>query len=203
MKEAGWALVAVAALALVGGMMIDVSVATPAVPGGAYTPYVPSQEVANLHKMHIQALVVQGAFVTFLAGIVLVGCGTVAERLGVPRAPEDVANTGLPTGTAAGTDAASHTSEAGDLPTQRAPDAAEEEPPNELAGVVLFVVVVLAAVGVILAIAGAASGGASSRADNVIDLNAIGTDVFNTTDINTLLLDAEEAERAAANALNH
>jgi hypothetical protein len=91
MKEAGWALIVIAGLTLLFGLLIDVSVTTPYIPGGAYAPSVPSQQVANIHKMHIQELVVQGSFFMFLSGVVLIGCGAIVGRLegGGERSSDD------------------------------------------------------------------------------------------------------------------
>ncbi|HEY0011541.1 MAG TPA: hypothetical protein VGB79_01665 [Allosphingosinicella sp.] len=198
MKEAGWALVAIAALALMGGLMIDVSVTTAYVPGTAYTPSIPSQEIANIHKLHIQSLVVHGSFFAFLAGIVLVGCGTIAERLGEPHAAEAGAATGV--GGGGVTEPRSSPTEPETPPE---PNAAEAASSNEVAGIVMFLVALFVVIGIIVVFANISTGGSgtSSDANNVADLNVMGTDVFNTTDLNSVIQEAEQAERDAANAL--
>lgn len=199
MKEAGWALVAVAAMALMGGMMIDVSVTTPYIPGGAYTPSVAPQSVANIHKMHVQSLVIQGSFVAFLAGIVLVGCGTIADRLGPPRGAE----AGGSNGTVSGAAVAEASSEPTEPAAPREPNALEAGSSKEVAGIMMFLFGLFIVIGIIVVIANVATGGSgsSSDANNTIDLNVMDTDVFNTTDINATIEEADRALREAENAL--
>jgi hypothetical protein len=81
MKEGGWALIVLGIIALLIGAMMDVSVAIGSygssgtyLPGGGYLPPVPSS-VANIHKMHIQALVIQGGLAVILCGVILTAAG--------------------------------------------------------------------------------------------------------------------------------
>ena len=80
MKEGGWALVILGLLLVAAGMIIDVSVNLGYVPGDSYLPGMP-REVANLHKMHIQALVIQGGLAAFLGGMVAIGSGAIVDAL--------------------------------------------------------------------------------------------------------------------------
>ena len=79
MKDAGSGLMALGGLAILAGFLISV---------GRTTGY---GEVANLHAMHIQALVFHGGFFAFLSGAVLFAGGTINDSLrarsGTPAEP--------------------------------------------------------------------------------------------------------------------
>jgi hypothetical protein len=91
MKEGGWTLALIGVIVAIIGTMIDVSVTVPYAPDlsqpyGSYLPR-PATEVANLHKMHIQALVIQTGFALFIGGIVLGAAGAVRDALLEGRNP--------------------------------------------------------------------------------------------------------------------
>jgi hypothetical protein len=92
MKQAGFFLVGVGILLLIGAFFVDVSRQIDYMPSlGPYTSSFP-REVANVHAMHIQALVVHGGLAAIIAGIIAIGFGTLDERLANrsqgPVAPE-------------------------------------------------------------------------------------------------------------------
>ena len=71
MKDAGIGLIGIAFLAIIGAFFVKV---------GRSVGY-PVGEVANLHAMHVQALVFQAGFVAFLAGVVLYAGGSINESI--------------------------------------------------------------------------------------------------------------------------
>lgn len=89
MKVGGWALAVLGVLLIVIGLTIEVGVRVGYVPSSPYLPSPPSQ-VANLHKMHIQALVIQGGFAAMICGSILGAAGVVIDALreGRTSAPE-------------------------------------------------------------------------------------------------------------------
>jgi len=80
MKEGGWALVSLGFLLLLGAMLVDVSVDVGYVPASPYLPSLP-REVANLHAMHVQALIVQGGLASIICGTISIGFGTIVEAM--------------------------------------------------------------------------------------------------------------------------
>jgi hypothetical protein len=85
-------LVALGILLLIGAFFVDVSRQVEYMPSvSLYAPSLP-REVANVHAMHIQALIVHGGLAAVIAGIIAIGFGTLDERLAAgaqrPPAPE-------------------------------------------------------------------------------------------------------------------
>lgn len=77
MKALGNLLMAVGVVAiLVGIFLIDVTVDVSRFSSDLIT--VPTN-VANLHAMHIQSLVIHGGFASFIAGVIALGFGTIEE----------------------------------------------------------------------------------------------------------------------------
>ena len=153
MKESGAALIVAAFIILLVALGMDVTVRTPSIPvsygSGVYTPSIPSQEVVNLQALHNQSLVVHGAFVAFLAGVLLVGLGFAADRLhGQPEASNKTAADGEASFASGGEGDQSSTATASPSP----PAYADPGPitPREWAmlggGIVILLVIVIAMV---------------------------------------------------------
>lgn len=70
MRETGWLLIATGLLAVIGAFVfVTVGVDVGYMPGSEYLPAMPHR-VANVHAMHIQALVFHGGLIAFLAGVI-------------------------------------------------------------------------------------------------------------------------------------
>ena len=86
MRETGWLLICLGVIAAVVGAALDDTVSTSYLggashmPGGGYLPPMPSS-VANLQKMHIQALVIQGGFVAILCGTMLAAAAAIVDAM--------------------------------------------------------------------------------------------------------------------------
>lgn len=117
MKESGWALVSLGVLLLLGALLVDVSVDVGYIPTNPYLPSVP-REIANLHAMHIQALIVQGGFASIVCGTIAIGFGTVAEAIREGR-QADPADSAPPSAV-----------ELSELPASGEPEVAEVPPDN-------------------------------------------------------------------------
>lgn len=148
MKEAGSGLMILGGLAILGGFFVNVSRSV------GY----PVGEIANLHAMHVQALIFQGGFFAFLSGVVLYAGGAINESIQAGPGNEKPKSAPEPIAAAALDEAVS-------------PDDAETainangQWTIALVGIGLFLILVLAAI-----VAG------SSRppvptADNAIDMN--------------------------------
>jgi hypothetical protein len=192
MKETGAALLVFAFIILLVGLGMDVTVTTPSVPGsyvgGIYTPSIPSQEVANVYALHNRSLVVHGAFAVFIAGVLLVGLGFVADRLhgggGAPAA-----------GLTIPVDAAAPAADSGGSPPSAAPAAPPPPPapaevapitPREwatLAGGIIVVLIIVIAIAL------------SAKRDRAPNENAIGVGANSLSDdeMNRILDEANAA----------
>ena len=80
MKDAGVGLIGLGLLAIVIGFFVKV---------GRSIGY-PVGEVANLHAMHVQALVFQAGFVAFLSGVVLYVGGSINESIRAKGSDQEV-----------------------------------------------------------------------------------------------------------------
>jgi hypothetical protein len=150
MKEGGWILIILGVIAVAIGALMDVSVATSYygsgstyLPGGTYLPPVPGS-VANIHKMHIQALVIQGGFAAILCGVLLACAGAIVDAIREGRDPPS--DSALPAAVSSPQPVPEVRHEA-DLPQE--PDTQRDD--NVLAWIIgvaiaIFVVVILAAV---------------------------------------------------------
>jgi hypothetical protein len=185
MKEGGILFFLLGGIALIVGFMIDVTAATEYVPG-AYSIAMPSR-VANLHAMHIQGLVFQGAFAALILGGILYGFGAVAERLDAGRRADR--ELGGEAGQAAA--AASPAS----------PVAAPVEP-SDWVGLALIIGAVLA-VFLALAVWTSSGRGGGSSASNPSSDAGSGSDVTSDAEnaINQANSDLENAQAMAENAL--
>lgn len=84
MKEGGWGLVGLGTVLLgIAIFAVDVSIDIGYVPSA--NPYIPSmpREVANLHAMHIQSLLVHAGIGSIICGTIAIGFGTIEDRFGV------------------------------------------------------------------------------------------------------------------------
>jgi hypothetical protein len=82
MREAGWGLICLGLLALVGAFLfVDVSREIGTLPyASEYLPGMP-RSVANVHAMHIQSLVFHTGLASFLAGVICIGAATIDEAI--------------------------------------------------------------------------------------------------------------------------
>jgi hypothetical protein len=114
MKITGICFFLLAAIAMIVGLLADISPATE-ITYGPYSQPVASS-VANFRAMHVQGLVFQAGFAALIAGAIFFGLGVAVERLGPGARAQGDAAAAAPGSTEAGAQAAAATS-----PAQAAP----------------------------------------------------------------------------------
>jgi hypothetical protein len=117
MKESGWALVSLGVLLLLGALLVDVSVDVGYIPPNPYLPSAP-REVANLHAMHVQSLIVQGGLASIICGVITIGFGSVVEAIREGRQADSAASAVPPA------------DESAEMPASDQPELAEAPPDN-------------------------------------------------------------------------
>lgn len=140
MRALGVLLLLVSGFLLLIGFNTDVSVST-SYSGSVLGVSLPT-EVANIHGMHIQALLFQAAFFAFLAAVISFGFATLGEKLDPTRGsaqPTTMSN--LSSSTTSG------------LP-ERSPEEIEEaEARGRRADLITYVIIAVAVVGTVIWIA--------------------------------------------------
>ncbi|HEX9931391.1 MAG TPA: hypothetical protein VGB08_00950 [Allosphingosinicella sp.] len=186
MKEWGAGLVAVGIVIVVFGALIDISVTAPYVSGGGYMPSIPSHTVANVHKMHVQSLVVHGGYFTAMAGVILVACGAIADRLETPRTSAPDLPAPIPSAAAAAPDEQEPSSRGDDAPGNVAPMPAgmtSSEWPA-LAGYVVGTIILIALIATF-------SQGGGVQSSEPVDMNAVNQSL---SDADNTLRELNEAD---------
>jgi hypothetical protein len=207
MRENGWALIGLGLCAMVGAFLfVTVGRDIGYMPGSEYLPAMPRQ-VANVHAMHIQALVFHGGLISFLSGVVCAVGAEIVDSIKGAKKPATEAGSSRPIAQPkiSSEAAAEPASEFAEVPTKLSTGV--------VVGLLLFMVAIVA-IGIVLS-SGRQSGTSSREANSAAEnasralneasdaMNQAASDAQNaaaevTREVDAAARDAEGAARRAA-----